>query len=234
MKARTDFDQFADSYDRALGEALAASGENRRYFAEGRVKWVAECMKRLEFQPQSVMDYGCGTGSTTPLLLELAGSQRAVGVDTSMRSLDVARRDHASQLIQFMAIDEFRPAGDLDLVYCNGVFHHIPPALRASAANFIFRSLKPGGFFALWENNPWNPGTRYVMAHCAFDGDAITLTPPEAAGMLRSEGFRTAPVNFLFVFPRFLSLLRPMERFLTRLPLGGQYLVLAQKPAANH
>jgi SAM-dependent methyltransferase len=234
MKARTDFDQFADSYDRALGEALAASGENRRYFAEGRVKWVAECMKRLEFQPQSVMDYGCGTGSTTPLLLELARAERAVGVDTSLRSLDVARRDHASQAIQFMATEQFRPAGDLDLVYCNGVFHHIPPALRAGAANFIFRSLKPGGYFALWENNPWNPGTRYVMAHCAFDGDAITLTPPEAARTLRSEGFRTAPVNFLFVFPRFLSLLRPMERFLTRLPLGGQYLVLAQKPAANH
>jgi hypothetical protein len=36
MKARTDFDQFADSYDRALGEALAASGENRRYFALGQ------------------------------------------------------------------------------------------------------------------------------------------------------------------------------------------------------
>src|SRR5437870_1900508 len=50
-----------------------------------------------------------------------------------------------------------------DLCYCNGVFHHIPPHERLGAARLIFRSLARGGHFALFENNPLNPGTRMVM-----------------------------------------------------------------------
>jgi hypothetical protein len=34
MKPATDFGCYADSYDRALGEALAASGRDRQYFFE--------------------------------------------------------------------------------------------------------------------------------------------------------------------------------------------------------
>jgi hypothetical protein len=35
--------------------------------------------------------------------------------------------------------------------------------------------------------------------------------------------------DFLFVFPHLLRALRPFERLLAPLPLGGQYLVLARK-----
>jgi len=38
-------------------------------------------------------------------------------------------------------------------------------------------------------NNPWNPGTRYVMSRCEFDEDAITLSPPQCRKLLRSSGF---------------------------------------------
>ena len=68
----------------------------------------------------------------------------------------------------------------MNLAYCNGVFHHIPLVERSAAVACVNRALRAGGLFALWENNPWNPGTRYVMAHCDFDRDAITLTPPGA------------------------------------------------------
>ncbi len=37
----------------------------------------------------------------------------------------------------------------------------------------MVRALPPAGWNIFFlENNPWNPGTRYVMAHCAFDEDA--------------------------------------------------------------
>jgi hypothetical protein len=96
--------------------------------------------------------------------------------------------------------------------------------------DYIYRSLRPGGWFALWENNPWNPGTRYVMSQCAFDRDAVTLTPPEAARLLQAGGLRVLRTDFLFVFPRFLKFLRVMEAGLARLPLGAQYQVLCRKP----
>jgi SAM-dependent methyltransferase len=116
------------------------------------------------------------------------------------------------------------------LVYCNGVFHHIPPTERAQAVNYIWRSLRPGGLFALWENNPWNPGTRYVMSRIPFDRDAITLSPPEAGSLLRRGGFHVLRTDSLFLFPKLLKCLRWIEPFLSRMPLGGQYQVLCRKP----
>lgn len=229
MTGIAEFDSFADSYDRDLAEALAASGEDRTYFAQGRVNWLAGILRRMGTKPRSVMDYGCGTGSTTGLLLETLGADTAVGVDLSQRSLDVARKNHGSDRIQFSPIEKYASSESIDLAYCNGVFHHIPRAERGQALRFIHRSLRKGGLFSFWENNPWNPGTRYVMAHCAFDKDAVTLNPPEAKRLVRSEGFTILRTDFLFIFPRLLKLARPAEKFASKLPLGAQYQILCQK-----
>ena len=85
----------------------------------------------------------------------------------------------------------------MDLAYCNGVFHHIPPAQRAEALALVNRALRAGGLFSFWENSPWSLATRYVMSRCAFDRDAIMLTPPEARSLLRkSEGSRSCALTF--------------------------------------
>ena len=233
MKAVTDFDCYADSYDRALGEALAASGEDRSFFARGRVTWLADCLRRMGPSPRHVMDYGCGTGTTTPLWFGILGAETVVGVDPSQRSLEVARRNHGSPQARFLSVPEYEPAGAVDLAYCNGVFHHIPPKQRRDAVRFVYRSLRPGGLFSFWENNPWNPGTRYVMAHCALDRNAVPVSPLQARRLLRYEGFTVLRTDFLFVFPRILRALRPAERLISRLPLGAQYQILCQKPVHN-
>ena len=229
MTETAEFDSFADSYDRDLAEALAASGEDRQYFARGRVDWLAEILRRMGTKPRHVMDFGCGTGSTTGLLLEMLGAEAAVGVDLSQRSLDVARRNNSSERIQFSPIEKYTSFESIDLAYCNGVFHHIPRAERSGALRFIHRSLRAGGLFSFWENNPWNPGTQYVMAHCAFDKGAVTLSPPEAKRLVLSEGFAILRTDFLFIFPRFLKLARPAEKLVAKLPLGAQYQILCRK-----
>jgi SAM-dependent methyltransferase len=116
------------------------------------------------------------------------------------------------------------------MVYCNGVFHHIAVAERASSLDYIRRCLRPGGLFALWENNPWNLGTRYVMSRCSFDRDAIMISPPEAARLLRAQGFQVISIHYLFFFPRFLKRFRFLEPHFSRIPLGAQYQILCRKP----
>jgi SAM-dependent methyltransferase len=226
------FDQYADSYDRALSEALAATGENGKYFAQGRVNWLGECLRRMGFRARSVIDYGCGVGSTAPILLEELGAESVVGLDVSARSIEIAQQSRGSERLRFSTIQDFRPDGTCNLVYSHGVFHHIAPKDRRDALRIIWDSLCTGGLFALWENNPWNPGTRYVMAHCAFDEDAITLTPTAAKRLLRSAGFEILRNDFLFIFPRALKWLRPAERLVTKLPVGAQYLNLCRKSAS--
>ncbi len=141
---RPEFDDFAGNYDEALAQGIAVSGEDKDYFAHGRVAWLAECLRRLHTTPQSVLDFGCGTGSAAPYLLGLNSAVHLTGVEVSAKSLEIARRNHGSPRAQFCLLNERVPSADLDLSFCNGVFHHIPLAERAGAVEHVFRSLRPG------------------------------------------------------------------------------------------
>jgi SAM-dependent methyltransferase len=225
-----EFDNYAATYDAALARGISVSGEDKNYFARGRVEWLRGCLQGLQEQPQEMMDFGCGTGAATPFLLDLLEGRSVVGVDTSTESLEVARKVCGSRPSQFLALDIYQPNAQIDLAYCNGVFHHIPLEERAAAVNYVYRSLRPQGIFALWENNPWNPGTRYVMSRIPFDRDAITLAPPETRHLLKEGGFEILRTDFLFIFPRMLKPLRALEPLVSRLPFGAQYQVLCRKP----
>jgi hypothetical protein len=43
------------------------------------------------------------------------------------------------------------------------------------------------------------------------------------------NGFEVIQTDFLFIFPRILSRLRPLEPFVAHLPLGAQYQILCRK-----
>ena len=226
-----EFDRYAEDYDAALAQGLAATGEDKNYFARGRLRWLRAELERRAFSARAVLDFGCGTGSAAPHIAEELAPETLVGVDVSGKSLDVARREHAATGARFHLLTEYEPEGEFDLAYTNGVFHHIAESERAGAFGYVFKSLRPGGLFAFFENNPWNPGTRYTMRRNPFDEDAVMLSPPEARRLLKASGFEVLRTETLFYFPRALGFLRPLEPALARLPLGGQYLVLCRRPA---
>jgi SAM-dependent methyltransferase len=224
----TEFDRFAASYDEDLQRALSVSGEDKNYFSEGRMLWLARWLAKNGIKAAAVLDYGCGTGSATPFVFKHLGAARLVGSDVSEESLKVANAVHGGGAASFRMTGETCGEG-FDVAFCNGVFHHITPDKRPAALNEIFASLGPGGVFAMFENNPWNPGTRYVMSRCAFDKDAMPLSPPEARRWMQAAGFRVLATRYLFVFPRALRLLRFLEPALSPLPLGAQYVIVGIK-----
>src|SRR4051812_20206790 len=123
--SKAEFDRYAQNYDAALAQGISVSGETKDYFAHARIQWLASRLSKLQFRPRDILDFGCGTGSATPHLLEQLGATRVLGVDVSEGLLDVARRQHGSERIQFAPLSAHRPQGDVDLAFCNGVFHHI-------------------------------------------------------------------------------------------------------------
>ena len=191
--------------------------------------WLADWLNHQHFSSRAVLDYGCGTGSATPFILECLNPELLIGVDISSASLEVARENFDRSDISFEPIGQPREIF-FDVAFCNGVFHHIAPDERQASLQYIFQSLRPGGIFALFENNPWNPATRYVMSRCAFDHDAITLSPFEARSRMKNSGFRILTTRHLFMFPAFLKHLRFLESPLSPLPVGTQYVVVGMKP----
>jgi SAM-dependent methyltransferase len=223
------FDQYAGNYDETLNRGLAVSGESKDYFAERRVRILDNILQRLGFIPRRILDFGCGTGSGVPWLLTLRGAECVVGADVSDQSVRTATQTIKDARARFISMDLLREEESFDLVFCNGVFHHILPQVRPESLQLIHWSLRDRGLFALWENNPWNPGTRYVMNRIPFDRDAVTISPSEADHLVCRHGFRKIVRKHAFIFPAVLGFMRWSEPMFEALPLGAQYLVLGEK-----
>jgi SAM-dependent methyltransferase len=218
------FDSYARKYREVLQKSLDATGENQEYFARARVQITRDLL--AEHQIGRIVDFGCGLGTAAPHLLKEFEPKSLIGVDVSREILKEAAAQNQSEHVSFVHLEDF--SGEAELVFCSGVFHHIAPLDRAEALEFIRKVLRRGGYFALWENNPLNPGTRYVMSRCEFDRDAIVITPQVARTFLEAKGFEILSATSTFFFPRSLAWMRGLEKLLAPTMLGGQYLFLSK------
>jgi SAM-dependent methyltransferase len=231
MTSSNSLFDMTEEYTRMLNQGIQLSGEDQTFFIDGRLRDLIKTLAGWE--PRRILDFGCGLGLGAVALARVFPRAEVVGIDAAEQAIRYAQKEHGSGRVRFQTLDQSLETDAFDLAFCNGVFHHILPKERMRAATLVRQALKPGGHFALFENNPWNPGTRMVMARIPFDRDAIPLPPPETARLLREAGFEIArSLRFLFYFPRPVAFLRFAEPWLVSLPLGAQYYALARKPGA--
>jgi SAM-dependent methyltransferase len=225
----SEFDEYAAHYEEALQRGLSLTGEDKDFFAAGRINWLRRQIGRLGQKPISCLDFGCGTGTAASYLHDGLGIESYVGFDPSAASIERAQLEKSFRGAIFTCDPASIEPESADLAFCNGVFHHIPIDQRTAATKLVWNALKPGGIFAFWENNRWNPIVHYMMSKVPFDDDAQMLFPHQARDLLKAAGFTILSTDYLFIFPSVLRALRPLETFFSKLPLGGQYMVLARK-----
>jgi len=229
------FDAYASDYDQALQSGLSVSGESSEFFARSRLSWLRRRLDEFGTSVDSVLDFGCGVGAATDHFISELGVQRYLGIDPSVSSISLAQENLASRdlgknhRIDYQNTADYDPDEQFDLVFCNGVFHHIALEARSDAIKTIFRSIRPGGVFAFWENNPYSIPARYVMSRIPFDRDAIMVWPRQARKQMRDVGFDVLLTDYCFLFPAMMSWLRWSEGFVRHVPLGAQYLILSKK-----
>lgn len=141
---KAEFDKSARNYEALFRPWLKIAGAPREYFARSRVDWLSSLLREQEFVPKRVMDFGCGTGMSLSLLADVLPAEEVLGLDTSEESLAVARESVGGRPVHLATPASYFPQQDLDLVFCNGVFHHIPVEEQSAAINYIYRSLRPG------------------------------------------------------------------------------------------
>ncbi|PJC05479.1 MAG: class I SAM-dependent methyltransferase [Gallionellales bacterium CG_4_9_14_0_8_um_filter_55_61] len=225
MKNKPEFDQYAETYDRLMGETIPEGLNEDGYFAEYKIALMAARLGNQK--PQRILDFGCGAGRGLPYLEQYFPDAELWGYDVSPASLKIA----AQRVPKARLFADWKGAGDIkfDVIIAANVFHHIPTAQRLPALSQCQQALSANGQMFLFEHNPYNPATRWIFERCPFDADAEMLSLKTALSLAKQAGFSATQPGYTLFFPRPLAFFRPLEPLLKHLPLGAQYYVQMAK-----
>ncbi len=232
MPERTfdDFDDFANDYRGIHSENIKLSGADSLYFAEHK---ILELKKFESDLPQQILDVGCGDGATEIFVRSHFPAWHTTAIDVSEKSLQQAKQRELSNVSFLWYNGREIPfeENSFDIVFVAAVLHHIDVSLHNVFLKEIYRVLKKGGRMYVFEHNPLNPATRYLVKTCVFDKNAHLLSYRYTHRLLRSSGFTLIQKKFILFFPRkgIFSFLLNLEKKLTWLPLGAQYYFRAVK-----
>jgi SAM-dependent methyltransferase len=222
---KAEFDRFDQTYEAELDEAIAFAGREHDFYVEAKARRLLElARRRLGDRPLEALDVGCGPGLTDRHLLPHVAS--LAGVDPSPGMVERARRENPRA--EYSLYDGERlPFEDatFDLTFAINVLHHVDVPDRRPLVAELGRVTNRDGLVAVFEHNPLNPLTRRVVRSCAFDEDVVLLGQGELVRLFRAAGLHVADREYLIFFPWRADAL---ERRLTRLPLGAQYVVTAR------
>lgn len=229
-----EFDKFAAEYRTLHAESIRASGETPEYFAEYKIVDVAHELRLARAGAggkPAVLDFGAGVGYSVPFFARHLPGSRVTCLDVSRQSLELGASRHGGAA-EFRHFDGHRipyEAGTFDVALASCVFHHIAHDEHVALLAEIRRVLMDDGLLLVFEHNPLNPLTRRAVDSCVFDEHAELVPAPTMRRRVLAAGFATAGIRYRIFFPRFARALRPLEKWLTWLPLGAQYYVVARK-----
>ncbi len=224
------FDKFSNDYKTLLDESLKLTGFDTSYFPTAKIKTLARLFPEFGRQPIKILDYGCGTGSLYPPIKKFFPQAIYQGTDLSDKMVQEAQAlNNGADVFHAMKSQQWRQ-GAYDIILAANVFHHIPHTEHVSILKELRSLLTRQGKFILWEHNPWNPFTQKIVKDCVFDEDAVLVSPLQSKRLGRKTGFSKMRIVFTTFFPKSLAFMTVLEPWLEWLPLGGQYLLVAENP----
>ena len=150
-----------------------------------------------------VLELGCGSGAAAAHMAVRTGLE-VVAVDISDKFLEHARKAHSLPNLSFekldLLADDLGRFGRFDLVFGNGILHHL--VLRLDEVLRALHSLtNPQGGLAFIEPNFLNPycalifGTRVGRRFAKLEPDEMAFTPGQLRRALPMAGWRDVKVT---------------------------------------
>jgi ubiquinone/menaquinone biosynthesis C-methylase UbiE len=232
MSERTfdNFDQHASQYRKIHSQNVKISGADSFYFAAHKV----DMLKDFEINnPKRILDMGCGDGAVEMFLEKEFPSFTINAIDISAESIALAKEKKLASTTFEQYDGKKIPYENesFDIVIIASVLHHIEFKGHHQFLQEVKRVLKIGGRLYIFEHNPANPITRYIVRTCVFDKDAKLLKASYALDLLKQCDFSKMTRKYLLFFPRmkWLKPLHKIERHMHSIPYGAQYMIRAEK-----
>ncbi len=173
----------------------------------------------------NVLDFGCGVGLSLSYLLEQFSGSKIFATDVSEVSLDIVRAQFPQVTIVGSALNAVEK---FDIIFISTVLHHITGSTRVEILKNLRANLKPDGRLVVIEHNTYNPLTRQIVSNCPMDADAELISMRDIKKLLGAAcGFKIRETGYCSFFPEPLKVLVKLDRVLKKIPLGGQYFVVA-------
>lgn len=222
----SEFDEYAQKgYHELIDDSLKTNlcgGSD--FFLNQKVTLLDQTIFK-ESRPSTHLDLGCGEGELCQKLKPKLSF--SYGLDVSKGMLKKAIHDVAIYDGHHLPFKD----NSFDLITCICVYHHIPPSDRLNFSQEVLRVLKPEGSFIIFEHNPFNPLTRWIVSRTPVDQNAILVKSSEFKKQYLYQFIQHRQQYYLF-FPKKLSWLeKALYPILKFIPLGGQYLYWVKK---NH
>lgn len=228
-----EFDQYLNAYSAEIEDVIGVFGKKQEFFAKYKADILLHTFAtiRSNISDLTVLDVGCGTGMIHPYIAPSLPKLR--GADLSGASLEIARKNNPT--VHYDLYDgRTLPYGDaiFDCAYAICVLHHVPVDQWTLFVKDMCRVVKPGGLILFIEHNPLNPATRWVVNNCKFDANATLLTAWKLRKLLSAAGTVDPWVQYILFTPFASKVFRKLDRLLSKLPFGAQYVIGARVP--NH
>jgi ubiquinone/menaquinone biosynthesis C-methylase UbiE len=224
-----DFDAYAEHYVDSVDRSVSFTGRDSAFFARRKVELLEELALRSvgPLSGLSVLDVGCGTGTTDRHLVDHVGSLR--GVDVSREMLVLAANAVPEASYEWYNGDKLPfPDGSFDLTVAICVLHHVPMSARAKFMAELHRATRDGGLVAVFEHNPLNPLTCHAVNTCELDNGVTLAKGNDVSAYLEAAGARCIERSDYLFTPIGGAVGRSIDRLLHRIPLGGQYVTSAR------
>lgn len=231
-----EFDQFAQSYLKNLDHPIRrlVSSNDDDYFIELKCEEIYRIVEdlRLPAQAMQVTDVGAGIGLFEKYLY--GTFHRLWATDFSIESLKVAQHltplQNKGVYVGSNAVSLPFPDDSMDIVISSCLFHHLEIEDQPSVLREMHRVCKPGGYLIIFEHNPFNPITQLVVRTTPLDFGVKLIRSRVLTHQIRNASFQIVDKRYIVFGPRFIDKILDLFRSVVRrLPLGGQYYVLARK-----
>jgi SAM-dependent methyltransferase len=239
MNSQREFDQHKETYRSDIDKAVAFSGQSHDFFTRVKAEYLIDLLRALAKEqgkttvPVDVLDIGCGHGHIHPYLLQSGIPMKLAAVDVAATVVEQARLTNPT--VDYRSYDGERlPYDDssFDAAYAIAVMHHVPPPQWPAFLTEMRRVVRPGGLVAIFEHNPINPLTQWIVRTCPIDENAVLLGSRRLSKLVSQARFAEVESRYILFTPLDGPRYRAFDRLIGWLPLGAQYYISARVPRA--